>query len=198
MESTTEISIKGMVCHRCKAVITDGVARLGFPVTRTELGKVFFSSPLRNDDMIIIDKFLTENGFELLADKKEKLARKVKAIIETKFSELEKYGSKTKFSTVLSETLNMNYDSISEIFAKSEGVTIEKYVIMKRLEKVKELLVYSDHSLTAVAYMTGFNSINHLSRQFKELMGLPPSHFKALQKEKMNLSHNGKSHHRAS
>lgn len=188
MEQPTELSIKGMVCDRCINFITAGITRLGYPITKTALGKVFFATPLQDRDLLSISKFLTESGFELLSDKKERMIRRVKELIEAKLSENEKYGAKTKFSTVLSEHLNINYDSISETFAKHEGITLEKYIINRRLEKVKELLVYTEFSLTEIAYMTGFNSINHLSRQFKELVGLPPSHFKSLRKEKMYLA----------
>jgi AraC-like DNA-binding protein len=92
-----------------------------------------------------------------------------------------KYDPRLKFSSLLSGNLHMSYDSISELFTQLEGITLEKYIISKRLEKVKALLVYSDFTLTEIAYMTGFSSINHLSGQFKELTGLSPSHFKSAQ-----------------
>lgn len=91
---------------------------------------------------------------------------------------------KIKFSTLLSETLHLNYDSISETFSLLEGITLEKYIITKRIEKVKELLVYSNKSLTEISHMLGYSSINHLSRQFKELTGLPPSYYRQVKREK--------------
>jgi len=180
MEQSSEISIKGMVCDRCKSVINQGITNLGYPVIQVALGKIRISSSLQENDLMRISNFLKEQGFELLADKKEKLVKKVKEIIEEIFDENGKYDSKIKFSILLAEQLNMNYDSISEIFAKFETTTIEKYLITRRLEKVKELLAYTNLSLTEIAYRTGFNSINHLSRQFKEMTGLPPSYFKSI------------------
>ena len=82
----------------------------------------------------------------------------------------------------------MNYDSISELFTHLEGITLEKYIITRRLEKVKELLVYTEFTLTEIAYITGFSSINHLSKQFKELMGFSPSHYKSVRSSKQKLA----------
>jgi AraC family transcriptional regulator len=82
----------------------------------------------------------------------------------------------------------MNYDSVSELFTQIEGITLEKYIITKRLEKVKELLVYTEFTLTEIAYITGFSSINHLSRQFKELTGFSPTHFKSIRTTKQKLA----------
>ena len=86
---------------------------------------------------------------------------------------------KIKFSVVLSKSLGMNYDYISEIFTKLEGVTLEKYIIEKRVERVKELLAYTPLTITQIADKTGYSGVNHLSRQFKELTGLTPSHFRS-------------------
>jgi AraC family transcriptional regulator len=88
----------------------------------------------------------------------------------------------------LPATFNMNYDSVSELFTQIEGITLEKYIITKRLEKVKELLVYTEFTLTEIAYITGFSSINHLSRQFKELTGFSPTHFKSIRTTKQKLA----------
>lgn len=176
-----------MVCNRCKSVITNGITALGFNVKKVELGKVVLASTLQETDLLRINNFLLQKGFELLTDKKEKLVQLTKEIIEEIFDEDRKYDIKVKYSTLLAERLHLNYDSISEVFSKSEGITIEKFMINRRLEKVKELLAYTDMSLTQIAYQTGFNSINHLSRQFKELTGLPPSHFKSIGSSKKSL-----------
>ena len=186
----SEILIKGMVCERCIAVIKEGITNLGHAVSRISLGKLSLNTDLSKDELSKIETFLRDNGFELISKKQVRIVDQAKALINEVFSENVRYDSQLRFSSLLSEKLHLNYDSISELFSKLEGITLEKYIITKRLEKVKELLVYTEFSLTEIAYITGFSSINHLSRQFKELTGLSPSHFKAVKQMKQNLSGN--------
>ena len=183
----SEILIRGMVCERCIAVIKEGISNLGHEVSKISLGKVSLNTELSKDELSKIEMLLRENGFELISKKQVRIVNQVKAVINEVFSENVRYDSQLRFSTLLSERLHLNYDSISELFSELEGITLEKYIIIRRLEKVKELVVYTDFSLTEIAYMTGFSSINHLSRQFKELTGLSPSHFKAVKSTKQNL-----------
>lgn len=185
---TSEILIKGMVCERCIAVIKEGITNLGHKVTKISLGKLSLNSELNKEEFAKLENFLDENGFELISNRQVRIVNQTKELINEVFSENVRYDSRLRFSSLLSERLNLNYDSISELFTEIEGITLEKYVIAKRLEKVKELLVYTDFTLTEIAYITGFSSINHLSRQFKELTGFSPSHFKAVKNTKQNLS----------
>lgn len=184
----SEILIKGMVCERCIAVVKKGITNLGHEISNISLGKLFITKELSKDEFNRIETFLQDNGFELISKKKVRIVSQAKELINDVFSENIRYNSQLSFSTLLSEKLHLNYDSISEIFSQLEGITLQKYIITKRLEKVKELLVYTKFSLTEIAYITGFSSINHLSRQFKELTGLTPSHFKAVKKSKQDLS----------
>lgn len=184
----SEILIKGMVCERCIAVIKEGITKLGHEVSKISLGKLSLNTEVSKDELNKIEAFLQENGFVLISRKQVRIVDQAKAVINEVFSENVRYDSQLRFSALLSERLHLNYDSISELFSELEGITLEKYIITKRLEKVKELLVYTDFSLTEIAYITGFSSINHLSRQFKELTGLSPSHFKAVKNTKQNLS----------
>lgn len=184
----SDILIKGMVCERCVSVIKDGITNLGYEVNKVSLGKLSLNSELDKDDYQRIESFLTENGFEMISNRQVRIVNQAKDIIGEVFGENLKYDSKLKFSSLLSETLHMNYDSISELFTELEGITLEKYIITKRLEKVKELLVYTEFTLTEIAYITGFSSINHLSRQFKELTGFSPSHFKSIRSDKKKIA----------
>ena len=188
METTNEFYIKGMVCDRCITVIRDGITALGYPVEKVSLGKVTLHKGIDKVALQSIEDFLSEKGFELMSDKNTRLINSIKSIIEDVFSENTKYDTRLKFSSLLSESLHMNYDSISEAFSQAEGITLEHYIINKRLEKVKELLVYTDFTLTEIAYITGFSSVNHLSRQFKELTGLSPSYFKKVRSEKKQIA----------
>ena len=184
----SEILIRGMVCERCIAVIKEGITKLGHEVSKISLGKLSLNTEVSKDDLSKIETFLRENGFELISKKQVRIVDQAKALIDEVFSENVRYDSQLRFSSLLSEKLHLNYDSISELFSELEGITLEKYMITKRLEKVKELLVYTDFSLAHIAYITGFSSINHLSRQFKELTGLSPSHFKVVKSTRQNLS----------
>lgn len=184
----SDVLIKGMVCERCVSVIKDGITDLGYEVNKVSLGKLSLNSELDKDDYQRIESFLTENGFEMISNRQVRIVNQAKDIIGEVFGENLKYDSRLKFSALLSETLHMNYDSISELFTELEGITLEKYIITKRLEKVKELLVYTEFTLTEIAYITGFSSINHLSRQFKELTGFSPSHFKSIRFDKKKIA----------
>lgn len=185
---TTEILIKGMVCERCVSVIKDGLTALGYKINKISLGKLFIETELNKNDQSRIEYFLAENGFTLISNRQLRIVTQAKELIADVFNKNTKYDSNLKFSSLLSENLHMNYDSISALFTELEGITVEKYIIAKRLEKVKELLVYTEFTLTEIAYTTGFSSINHLSRQFKELTGFPPSHFKSVRQSKQTLS----------
>lgn len=181
-----DIIIKGMVCERCVSFITAGITQMGYTITGVSLGKVSLAGTLTIDDQDRIRKFLTNNGFDLIASRQVKTVHQIKALVEKIFRDDFGNSVKRKFSELLAQELHMNYDSMSQMFKTVEGITLEKYIITKRLEKVKELLVYSNYSLTEIAFQTGFSSINHLSRQFKELTGFPPSHFKSLRSPKKN------------
>lgn len=180
--------IKGMVCDRCKTVIHDELTKLGYSVDKISLGKITLSFELLEEESSRLNMLLKELGFELISSKEARVTNKVKEIVAEVFSGNSQTVFTQRFSSLFSEALNMNYDSISEIFTSFEGTTIEKYIISKRLEKVKELLVYTDLTMTEIAYIVGFNSINHLSRQFKELTGLPPSHFRTIRTTKAGLT----------
>ena len=184
----SEILIKGMVCARCISVIKEGITNLGYEVEKVSLGKLALKSNVDKDGFNRIEYFLSENGFVMTSNRQVRVVNQAKELIDEVFCQNVKYDSNLKFSSLLSERLHMNYDSISELFTELEGVTLEKYIITRRLEKVKELLVYTEFTLTEIAYITGFSSINHLSRQFKELTGFSPSHFKEVRASKQKLT----------
>lgn len=184
----SEILIRGMVCERCISVIREGITVVGYTVSNVSLGKVSVNEEISKDGYDRIESFLSENGFEMISNRQMRIVNQTKDLINEVFAENVRYDSKLRFSSLLSEKLHLNYDSISELFTELEGVTLEKYIISKRLEKVKELLVYTEFTLTEIAYITGFSSINHLSRQFKELTGLSPSHFKDVRASKQKLA----------
>lgn len=177
-----------MVCDRCVAVVKQGLEDMGYAVQRINLGRVTFQENISDDDKARVSSFLSNTGFELIADRQTKIVSQVKKVIDNVFDQNFKYDAQVRFSGLLADTLRMNYDAISQIFSETEGLSLEQYIIAKRLEKVKELLVYTDFTLTEIAYVTGFSSINYLSRQFKELTGLTPSYFKSVRNEKKKVA----------
>jgi AraC-like DNA-binding protein len=187
MEDRQTFFIKGMVCNRCITVLKSALEELHLKVEDISLGKVTVSglSNLKSTDQL--EDPLATLGFELIGDRDQKLVEQIKTIIDKGFKIQLETGDKMKFSTLLSEQLNMSYDSLSAAFSKMTGNTLESYIIGKRIDKIKEFLVYTDLSLTEIAYLTAYSSIFHLSRQFKEQTSFNPSHYRKIKEEKKQL-----------
>ncbi len=184
METQT-LYIKNMVCPRCIKVVNDELHKFGLNVVKVELGEAIIevnNKPLNIDE---IKKSLEINGFELLDNKQGKLVEKIKTLIIEKIQN-GKPGSleKFNFSKYLSENLNITYQYISHLFSSLEDKTIEKFIISQKIEKVKELLVYDELTLSEIAYNLGYSSVQHLSNQFKQITGFTPSHYKNLKNKK--------------
>jgi AraC family transcriptional regulator len=178
MEGITEFFIKGMVCDRCKTIIYNELSTSGFDVTQVSLGKISFSNPIPAQEFEKMDSILTKLGFEIFVYRYSRVTKEVKAIINNILESGDIQKHHRKISDIIAEKTNQNYNSISEIFRNIEGITIERYLINKRIEKVKERITYTDLSLTEIAYISGFNSVNHLSSQFKDLTGLNPTYYR--------------------
>jgi AraC-like DNA-binding protein len=176
-----------MVCRRCIKVVREELENLDYTVTNVELGQATISTTGNNINIAPVKKVLEENGFELLDDKHKKLVENIKTIIiaqiqDSKNGELEKVN----FSKFLSEKLNLSYQYLSNLFSSLEDVTIEKFVIHQKIEKVKELLIYDEMTLSEISYQLGYSSVQHLSSQFKKVTGFTPSHYKHLKNKKRN------------
>lgn len=184
METIAEINIKGMVCDRCIFTVRQAFLSSGYPISYISLGKVVFSLPIKKDEKAKIKVILSEYGFDLISDKQEQLLIDLKISIEEWTNGEDNIQKKTKLSDFLSNRFNRSYDALSEFFVRLEGTTIEKYFIGKRIEKVKELLVYTDKSLSEIAYATGYSSVHHLSSQFKKITGFNPSELRKLRNQK--------------
>ena len=127
---------------------------------------------------------LTANGFELLDDKKSKIVERIKNVIVLLIHGKDADEFNLKLSAMLEEKLGMDYHYLTTLFSSVEGITIEKYAILQRVEKVKELLMYDEKNLSEIAYEMGYSSVQHLSQQFKKITGLTPTHFKQLKENK--------------
>lgn len=183
MEDIKKISIKGMVCDRCKLVLTKAFNNLGLEVTEINLGSVTLSGTSKLNSFEHIQQVLDKNGFELLINRNFTIVQEIKKIVEEALNNYQQYNKRVSFSKLLSNKFYMDYDSVSSLFSAAENITLEKYIINKRLEKVKELLINSRFTLTEIAYITGFSSIQHLSNQFKAVTGFSPSNFRKVKEE---------------
>jgi len=181
--NTEKLYIKNMVCDRCKMVVRSELEKLGFHPVHVELGEITLSDKLSDNQITVIEQSLQPLGFELIDDKKSRLIEQIKTVI----IELVHYNNsdlKINLSDYLSQKLNHDYNYISNLFSEVEGTTIEKYFIAQKIEKVKELLVYGELTLSEIAFRLNYSSTAHLSSQFKKVTGLTPSHFKQVRTNK--------------
>lgn len=175
--------IKNMVCNRCIMVVQNELDKLGLAVKNIKLGEVTLDKEPTAEEKDKLDKALVLLGFELIDDKKSRIIEKIKNII-IELVHHQNNDAKTNLSDVLSSQLHHDYNYLSNLFSEVEGTTIEKYFIAQKIEKVKELLVYDELSLSEISFRLNYSSVAYLSNQFKKVTGLTPSHFKQIKEDK--------------
>jgi AraC-like DNA-binding protein len=178
-----------MVTIRCKMVVKSELEKLGIRYASVELGEVVTLEDPTPEQLNQLSVGLKKTGLELMGDKKSILVEKIKAVI----IELVHYNDdqlKINLSDYLAEKLNHNYTYLANLFSEVKGITIEQFYLSHKIEKVKELLVYDELSLTEIAYRLNYSSVAHLSNQFKKMTGLTPSHFKILRRKRRNTLEN--------
>jgi AraC family transcriptional regulator len=173
MEQVETITVKGMVCCRCVLTIKQAFNQHGLQLKAIELGKL----------TVIVDggysysllcNILLSLGFEILVDKPTKTVEDIKSTVE-RYLASEK---ELRFSELVSRQLGMNYDQLSSVFSSREGITLEQYLIRKKIERVKHMLATTLFTLTDISYRNKYNSVHHLSRQFKEITGSNPTEYR--------------------
>jgi AraC family transcriptional regulator len=169
--------IKNMVCNRCILVVQQELQKLGIDSCKVTLGEVETGDEIPKDKLEQLQTNLDALGFELLDNLKQQIIEKIKNIIiqQVHHSQDEEHHN---FSEILSKALHKDYSYLSSLFSEVEGITIEKYLINQKIERVKELIIYDELSLSEIAYKLGYSSVAHLSNQFKKVTGLTSSHFK--------------------
>lgn len=182
--SYDELHIKNMVCNRCIKVVNEELTKLGFTIRSIELGKVVLDSTIDEKGFDSIKHSLKGNGFELLSDKKSKIISKIKTEIIKAVHYGDGIRKNINFSDYLSRQVGNDYSYISNLFSSTEGITIEKYLILQKIERTKELLIYDELSLSEIAIQMDYSSVQYLSNQFKKITGLTPTHFKKIQKNR--------------
>lgn len=168
-----------MVCPRCVMSVEGILKDNGLPYQSVRLGEVDFEKALTAEQLKHLDAGLQKVGFEILDGQKKKLIEKIKTFLIQKVQsgDIEEHFS---LSETLSKELHKEYTQLSRLFPEVEGITIEQFFILQKVEKVKEWLVYDELTLSEIAWKLGYSSVAHLSSQFKKLTGLTPSHFKTL------------------
>lgn len=169
-----------MVCHRCKMVVRTELEKLKLHPVNIALGEVVIEEKeLSKEQSKNVAEALKTVGFELIDDRRSKLIEQIKTfVIDTVHYKDEQ--PKKNYSELLSQHLHHDYSHLSNLFSEVEGITIEQYIINQKIEKVKELLMYDEFSLSQIALQLGYSSTAHLSNQFKKLTGLTPSKFKQM------------------
>ncbi|GGK18675.1 hypothetical protein GCM10007962_11070 [Yeosuana aromativorans] len=188
MSSPKEFWIKNMVCNRCLKVIKQELQELGLTVLSLELGRLLVEATNKTDSNITGDvtKVLLSNGFEIVKSEEEMLLERIKIILIEQLQELP-LNIKVKTSELLSSALNRDYKTLSKLFSANEKTTIEKYFIKLKTEKAKELIQLKQHSFSDIGYLLDYSSVNHLSRQFKDVVGMSMTDYKNAENWKRNF-----------
>lgn len=179
-----KLFIRNMVCNRCIMVVRDELNKMELQPSQVTLGEAEIEGDLDANRKEMLKQRLASLGFELLDDKKAMLVEKIKNAIIEIIHHGEDLDNRLKFSRQIQQKVGVDYHQLSTLFSETEGTTIEKYIILQRIEKVKELLVYNELNLSEIAFKTGYSSVQHLSTQFKKVTGLTPSHFKEIKDNK--------------
>ncbi len=170
----TILKVKNMVCPRCIKVVSDELKKMGFGINEIQLGTVEMGGTISIEDIAKIRIMLFSNGFELLDDKKLKIIEKIKILI------IDAIMEDTNLSEYISETIQMEYTNLSTMFSSVEGRSIERFVILQKIERVKELITYNELSVKEISIQLGYSSLQALSNQFKKETGMTPTEFKKL------------------
>ncbi|MEQ9438423.1 MAG: AraC family transcriptional regulator [Cyclobacteriaceae bacterium] len=169
--------VKNMVCDRCKQVVRDELEHLGVSVRSIRLGEVEVINEENLEEDVIAQR-LQHRGFELLRNEQDWQIEKIKRTIILFVQESNAAAAQLTFSHYLQQMLCTDYRSVSALFSRMEGVTIERYLILQRMEKVKELLTYDELTMGQIAERMNYRNSAHLSTQFKKETGMTPSQFK--------------------
>ena len=174
-----KLFIKNMVCNRCIMVVKNEFLKAGLKPSEVIMGEVELPNEPNKTILESLSKNLEQLGFEILDTQRQKQIEKIKSLLISlvQSGQIEEHFSISNF---LSKKLNKDYSQLSRLFPEVEGITIEQFFILQKIEKVKELLAYDELTLSEIAWKFGYSSVAHLSSQFKKVTGLTPSFFKSI------------------
>lgn len=178
-----------MVSLRCKMVVKEELLKLGLEYLIIDLGMVDLIDDITEELRTELGNNLLTYGLELLSDKRAIIIERIKNVIIEMIHYADELPT-TNYSDYISEKLNQDYTYLSNTFSDVKGITIQQYIIMHKIEKVKELLLYDELNLTEISYKLNYSSVAHLSNQFKKVTGLSPTYFKKLKKKRQNTLEN--------
>lgn len=170
-----KLHIKNMVCDRCIEAVVQELQLADIPFQKVNLGEVI-GAEASDQQLESLDRQLENRGFQLLKDSHEQLVAHIKTALLLSIREPGRLENQNH-STYLERSLGKDYTSLSRVFSNHTGTTIEKFVINQRIERVKELISYGELSISEIAHHLGFSSVQHLSTQFKKIVGETPSQF---------------------
>ena len=187
LNAQMKLYIKYMVSQRCKMMVKEELKNLGLRYIVVDLGLVEILEDITKTQREQLRSNLQKSGLELLDDKKSILIEKIKNVITEMIHHSDDVPI-LNYSDFISTKLNYDYTYLSNIFSEVKGITIQQFIIINKIERVKELLLYDELNLTQISYKLHYSSVAHLSNQFKKVTGLSPSFFKQLkQKRNSNL-----------
>lgn len=178
------LHIKYMVSLRCKMLVKSELEKLGLNCISVDLGSAEIRENISKEQLEQLRKALKKTGLELLDGKKNILVERIKSVI----IEMVHYVDEIPIvndSDYISQKLGYDYIYLSNVFSEVKGITIQQFIILHKIERVKELLLYNELNLTEIAYMLNYSSVAHLSNQFKKITGLTPTFFKSLKDKRL-------------
>ena len=168
-----------MVSTRCKMMVKEELKKMGLHFIVVDLGEVEIMEDLTNEQQSELKMALLSSGLELMDDKRAVLIEKIKNVIIEMIHYADELPIKN-YSNHISEKLNHDYTYLSNIFSEVKGITIQQFIIVHKIERIKELIIYDEMNITEIAWKMNYSSVAHLSTQFKKVTGLTPSHFKQM------------------
>lgn len=172
-----------MMSVRCKMVVKDVLKNLGLHFIVVDLGEVEIMEDLSDEELNALRVELHSIGLELMDDKKAILIEKIINVITEMIHHSDEVP-KVNYSEYISEKLGYDYTYLSNMFSEVKGITIQQFIITHKIERVKELIIYDELSISEIAWKMHYSSVAHLSNQFKKMTGLTPSHFKQLKEKR--------------
>lgn len=173
-----------MVSLRCKMLVKQELEKIGLHYVELDLGMVDVLEEIKEEQRIILKKNLLKSGLELLDDSRSILIDRIKTTIIEMIHYTDELP-KVNYSDYIAEKLDYDYTYLSNIFSEVKGITIQQFIIIHKIEKVKELLLYDQLNLTEISFKLHYSSVAHLSNQFKKITGLSPSYYKSLKKKRI-------------
>ncbi len=172
-----------MVSLRCKMVVKAELSKLGLHYEYVDLGEVVIKEDITDEQRQQLNTALLMSGLELMDNKKAILIEKIKNVV-VEMVHYEDEVPKVKNSEYISQKLKHDYTYLASLFSETTGMTIEHFIILHKIERIKELLLYDELNLTEISYKLNYSSVAHLSNQFKKITGLTPSFYKTLKNKR--------------